>query len=761
MAKLDWLRLPAEMRQRKQWAVATLSPIPGEADKVDKIPRHPVSRLKADSTDPNTWGTFEEAVNSGCAGIGFMLTADDPFVVIDLDDKGDLTEEQRARHRKIYEAFDSYAELSQSGKGVHIILRGHVGGGLNRDRVEIYDQERFIICTGNIIRNQEVRDHRELIDRLVHEMGGVTQTGTQDLPESSPERMSDDEVIAKAETARNGEKFKDLFYRKPAPGEDWSHRDASLAQIIAFYTRNHDQALRIFRRSALYRPHDKGKNPQHYESYYLLGKTFARAWRAEIVRDADLDHGKRLVTGLLAPRSSAAPEAPPVRSVSPVPEFPEGLVGKVAHYILRSAQRPVHEIALAGGLAFVAGLCARQYNVSNTGLNLYIVLLAETGRGKEAAASGIETLVNTLRTKVPSIETFMGPGGYASGQALVRALDSNPCLFSTLGEFGHMLRTITDKRASASDVKLRQVLLNLFSKSGKNQKLRATAYSDTDKNTQDVEAPAFTFLGDTTPEAYYASFSSGLIGEGLLPRFLTITYDGPRVPTNEAPRIDVPPDLGDHLASLVTSVLNLQQTNNFVDVGLTPEAGTLDKEFDQYCDARINEPGANAMAEVWNRAHLKMRRVAAVLAVGRNHMAPQIGLNDVDWAIRLIKADIENMAAKVESGDVGDGESRRAPAVELAIRDFIKMPTSKKASTYKVPQAIVNEPIIPYGYFRRRFKHHQSFQSDPRGMVQAIKSAVADAVELGLLQKLSQEQIILKVGPRADGDYYAIGPNFE
>ncbi len=754
MAKLDWLRLPAEMRQRKQWAVATLSPIPG-TDKVDKMPRHPVTRLAADSTDPQTWGTFEEAVNSGCAGIGFMLTADDPFVVIDLDDKGDLTAEQAARHRKIYEAFDSYAELSQSGRGTHIILRGHVGGGLNRDKVEIYDQERFIICTGNITRPQEVREHRDLIDRLVHEMGGITVVGTQDIPDSGPERMTDDELIAKAETARNGDKFKDLFYKVPSDGDDWSHRDASLAQIIAFYTRNHEQALRIFRRSKLYRPHDKGKNPAHYEGYYLL-RTFARAWRAEVARDADLDHGKRLAAGLLAKPASEA-----IVKGSPVPEFPDGLVGKVANYIMASAQRPVPEIALAGALAFIAGVCARQYNVSNTGLNLYIVLLAETGRGKEAAASGIETLVNIMRTKVPSIETFMGPGGFASGQALVRALDGNPCLFSALGEFGHLLRTITDKRASASDVKLRQVLLNLFSKSGKNQKLRATAYSDTDKNTQDVEAPAFTFLGDTTPEAYYASFSSGLIGEGLLPRFLTITYDGPRVPTNEAPRIDVPADLGDHLASLVTSILNLQQTNNFVDVGLTPEAKDIDKEFDLYCDARINEPGASTMAEVWNRAHLKMRRVAAVVAVGRNHLAPQILPSDIEWAIRLVRADIESMALKVESGDVGEGEGRRAPAVETAIRDFIRMPTSKKIGTYKVPKSIADEPIIPYGYFRRRFKHHQSFISDQRGLVQAIKAAVMDAVEMGLLQKLSEEQKLLKIGVRSEGDYYALGSNFE
>jgi len=758
MANLAWLRIPAEMRGLRQWAVSTLKPT-GDG-KVDKAPRHPVTHILADSTNPATWGTFEEAMNSGMPAIGFMLATSDPFVVIDLDVKDATnapndpqrwtTPEQVERHRKIYGALDSYSELSQSGRGCHIILRGHIGGGMNRDAVEIYDQERYIICTGNITRDSPVRAHDELLARLVEEMGGVRQE--HDLPESAAERYTDAEILDKASHAKNGEKFKELYFKAPGPNDDWSQRDASLAQIIAFYTRNHEQALRLFRGSALYRPNAKGKSPQHYEEYYLLGRTFARAWRAEQARDANVEHGRQL---------AAAAMTKPASSVTKVPDFPPGLIGKVADYIYRAAPRPVKEIALAGALAFAAGLMGRQYNVGGTGLNLYVVLLAETGRGKESAPSGIEALVKAVRSNMPAVDIFIGPGALGSGQALIRALDKNPAQVSMLSEFGHMLRAITDKRASALDVKMRQVLLSLFSKSGKGQMLRGTAYSDTDKNTKDIESPAFSFLGDTTPEAYYSCFTSGMVGEGLLPRFLSITYDGPRVPPNETPWSAPSAELVEHLGSVVAAVIQMQHNNTWVDVGFSVEAKNLDRQFDQYCDDRINEPGVGAMAEVWNRAHLKMRRVAALLAVGRNHLAPLISVEDVEWAIQVVRADIETLESTVSTGDVGEGEARKAPAVVKAIKDYLQMPVDKREKTYKVPKALLGEPLIPYGYFRRRFKQHSSFLQDPRGLAFAIKAALQDAVDMGLLQKLSDEQKALKVGARCEGDVYCLGENFE
>lgn len=752
MPNLSWLRIPQELRERKQWLVCTLTPIPGANGKVDKQPRNPVTRLAADVTDPATWGTFEEAMNSGLDGIGYVLSESDPYAVIDLDDKDINNSEQRARHAKIYGAFASYAELSQSGRGCHIIVRGKIGGGLHRDGVEVYDQERFIICTGKALRDSPILDFNEMLNLMVREMGGINIVqDLSDLP-NEPEKDDDETILKRAENARNGDRFKDLFYRKTLDGEDWSQRDAALAQIICFYTRNQDQALRLFRRSALYRPDSKGKNAQHYEEYYLLRKTFGRAWRAEDLKNspADLELGRTLAENLLAKTTADPPPVTPL-------DFPQGLIGEVASYIYGAATRPVKEIALAGAIAFMAGIAGRQYNVSNTGLNLYVVLLAETGRGKEAAPSGIEGLVHAMRASVPSIELFLGPSRFASGPALIRSLDKSNCCVSLLGEFGHTLRQLTDRKANAADVALRQALLSLFSKSGKGQVLRASVYSDSEKNTNNVMAPAFSFLGDTTPEAYYSCFTSGMIAEGLIPRFLTISYHGKRPPMNETPNQHPSQGLMDRLGSLVSSVVSMMQNNTFLDIGMDPEANNASRAFNQFCDDKINDPAASAFAELWNRAHLKMLRLAALIAVGRNHLQPLITAYDVEWARKLVVADVDSISSRIEGGDVGNGENRRMPQLVAAITAYLRM-SPKQRANYRVPDVLQDKPIIPYVYFRRRLRNAPGFEDN--GML-ALKEALKDAVDMDYLQVVSRDQKLQLGRLRADTECYILGPAFK
>jgi primase-polymerase (primpol)-like protein len=115
--------IPAELRQRAQWVVADQN----------KLPLNPATGSPADVTNPATWGTFEQAVehaNGHHYGIGFVFTANDPYTFIDLDAPGD--DAQLQRHSKIFSSFASYTELSRSGKGVHIIVRGKVPTGTTR-----------------------------------------------------------------------------------------------------------------------------------------------------------------------------------------------------------------------------------------------------------------------------------------------------------------------------------------------------------------------------------------------------------------------------------------------------------------------------------------------------------------------------------------------------------------------------------------------------------------------------------------------------
>jgi len=88
----------------------------------------------------------------------------------------------------------------------------------------------------------------------------------------------------------------------------------------------------------------------------------------------------------------------------------------MAQFIYSAAPRPVPEVALAAAIGLMAGITGRAYNISGTGLNQYVLLLAMTGAGKEAAASGINKLMNTIKMQVPTSTGFIGPSEISSAQ---------------------------------------------------------------------------------------------------------------------------------------------------------------------------------------------------------------------------------------------------------------------------------------------------------------------------------------------------------
>jgi putative DNA primase/helicase len=150
--KLNLDCLPEELRQRHQWVVWKLEERDG---KPTKVPYIAGGSGKASSTDSLTWRSFEEAVQAletgRYSGIGFVFSSGDPFAGVDLDDCRDPeTGELEEWAAKIVEAFGSYAEVSQSGTGVHIIVMGKAPNK-KRGKVEAYSSERYFAMTGRVL----------------------------------------------------------------------------------------------------------------------------------------------------------------------------------------------------------------------------------------------------------------------------------------------------------------------------------------------------------------------------------------------------------------------------------------------------------------------------------------------------------------------------------------------------------------------------------------------------------------------------------
>ena len=138
-----------ELRVRPQWVVWKAM-----GDKPDKVPYSARSGRRASSTDLLTWSTFQEALqayeNGEYAGVGFVFSSADPYTGIDLDNCVDEDGEIALWALEIVRYFDSYTELSATGSGLHIIVRGDVPNR-RKGEVEVYSSKRFFAVTGHVV----------------------------------------------------------------------------------------------------------------------------------------------------------------------------------------------------------------------------------------------------------------------------------------------------------------------------------------------------------------------------------------------------------------------------------------------------------------------------------------------------------------------------------------------------------------------------------------------------------------------------------
>ncbi len=110
-----------------------------------KIPLDPKTGKAASSTDPSTWGTYEQSKASS-ENIGFVFD-DTGYYGIDLDDcvvSGKLN----SFAREILGKTRSYAEYSPSGTGIHIICKGSLKDALKLPGLEAYGTGRYFTVTG-------------------------------------------------------------------------------------------------------------------------------------------------------------------------------------------------------------------------------------------------------------------------------------------------------------------------------------------------------------------------------------------------------------------------------------------------------------------------------------------------------------------------------------------------------------------------------------------------------------------------------------
>jgi hypothetical protein len=755
-----------ELAVYSQWVVTYV---------VDKIPLNPRTGLKAAVDDPSTWTDYATA-QACCAcnrflTLGFVLTPNDPFVCIDLDTHRTLNSEIISLHQRIYEKFNSYAELSPSG-GVHVWVKGSLAQGKKESKLfyEVYPNSRYITVTGNALNELPIRNGSEtqqLLDEMCPVVDKIINQG-----EDSPETQTDQQIIETAAYASNGELFQALYLGK-WQGRGYptqSEADLALINIIGFYTDNKNQVARIYYSSNLFQntPDPKKKKrkakPDYlfHPNYGLVTKAFDQKYPTQyfpeleaIVKLKVQEEAKSALTPLF---NSEPGDMVKQQLIQQLPEFvkkelfdfsydelPPGLVGEIAKFIFQNAIRPVKEIAISAAIAYLAGICGKGWNVSKTGLNHYVVILAPTAGGKEGAASGMEQLTKYICEKFEAFDQFIGPADIASPQALIKHLaTASPCFLSHKGEVGFWMQKLTAKYAKANETQLRAVLLELYTKSGQGQVIRGSIYSDKSKDVKPIKAPAFSLYGDATPDTFYKALDEENVEEGLVARFTVIEATGARTEFNEL-HDSIPPNplLIDKLAALGRRAMQLAQIESPVEVQETPDAKESHMQFMQECYEKAFTDRDSAEGKLYSRAHLRLLRLAALIAVGINPDNPVITADIVRWSRAFIVQGIAAVSARFEAGRIGEiNYTLEQRLIMIKVLKNYWMSHYQKAyeTNYAINEEMFNMKIVTNRYLQANVRGAIGFRKD-RNPLLAYKNMIQEFIDNGILEKIEMGKI--------------------
>lgn len=801
------------MKDRPQWCVAGAS----------KAPMSMVNGklIHVSVTDPGSWMTFEAATtlawsmrdvvteHTNAKGItvtqkgytvGYVINQADPFTCIDLDvkdmenapDQPDkwTTPEQFIRYQNITQTLDSYSEMSQSGKGWHIWVKGAIGRGYRRDGIEVYSQERFIICTGDAFFNKPVADRQYLLNNMIAQMRPMAKTVEL---EEIPEEADDWYILSVAANAANADKFLDLWDGKwrDYGWESQSEADLALMSMFTFYSASNAQCRRLFRESKLGK-REKAVKDDRYLNFTLktIRERQAREDSVDFSGLIQQEQDKRLLTaqavaqiqggvgpvqgeagvfGAVAPRTTAplqvpggadpvVPQAPAdaqlaqLAPVTPLAHeagqkglaWPPGFVGALAQYFHNSAFLPIKEVSIISALALMAGVAGKAWHIPKSGLNLYLVMVARSAIGKEALHTNLSNMVSHAIRKNPSVGKFVDFTEYASGPALIKACAMSTSFVNVSGEWGRRMKRIAmeDEREGPMTT-LRTQMTHLYQKSAPNSIVGGMGYSSQENNVEAMQAVAYSMVGESTPRTFFDSLTESMMEDGFLSRFIIIQYEGDR-PEENPKMLDYPDEslLNYFTAMSLQADTNIGQgVSQFVD--RTNEAADILAEFSSMAAKRIRGTDDEGRRQMWNRATLKALRVAGILAVGDNYMHPIINADHARWAIDLIMSDIGVMTKRIDGGDVGVGDATRERSMVKVMKDYL---SKEPAPSYKVNKEMWSAQVCPKNYLQTKLSQKSAFYKHKLGPAAGIDMTLQMLISNGYIMEIKNAKLVENFG---------------
>ncbi len=322
MGTIVFTRHPAqEMRAKRQWVCWRYELID---NKWKKPPYDPRTGRRADTTKPQQWSTYKEAaqtcLHGGYDGIGYVFQVHEGYIRIDFDNcRNPETGQIDKWAMEIVAYLNSYTEISPSGDGLHIIVKGRLRGR-NRSvdklgahqlgKLEMYaNSTQYFTWTNNYLDGtpenieERSREAEELYDiafweQLAGERKSARSRGVgqpppivrQDEPRTPAQEQADNWLLNRARTAKNGATFRRLYDELPASGSSQHEDDFRLCLLLLYWTQNEQGipdlswADRLFRHSTRFA--DRWQKWDRRLGQYTYGEvTLYKAWSNRYIQN--------------------------------------------------------------------------------------------------------------------------------------------------------------------------------------------------------------------------------------------------------------------------------------------------------------------------------------------------------------------------------------------------------------------------------------------------------------------------------------------
>ena len=316
--------IPRELKELDQWVGWRWKQI---GEKWTKVPYNLQTNRTASSNDRETWSSYSET--EGHENIGFMFSEDDFYCGIDLDscvnpETGEITK----LARQIIDRMDSYSEISPSGTGVKIFIRGVVPGLRRKNpkkKIEVYDRRRFFVVTGHHLPGtpKTIEPRQEELEAFYswlfpkEEEPSPTPNGSLSGAAGFTVNhdLSDEDILSRAYRAANGERFMKLWNGDVSDYQSHSEADLALCAKLAFWTGPDPERIeRMFSESRLSQRSKWRERPRYRRDTVakaLDGMTefYDQATGATLVvsKNGDLSGSGSVLLGSPPPLPEAAP----------------------------------------------------------------------------------------------------------------------------------------------------------------------------------------------------------------------------------------------------------------------------------------------------------------------------------------------------------------------------------------------------------------------------------------------------------------------